>query len=271
MSKNERKDSENSSWLSEKFRLVLLDDDTLGEVRSARLSGASILGIIIGALLLTVCIGICLMAFTPLRQLVPGYGDIENNKAYMALSSKIDTLQEELEAQKAVTTGFRRMLNPSEDLMKNISKNDTIIRNSQTNVPKGASLSNDLSLEHHYFWPPIDGIVSAPFDAGSKHFGVDIVAEKDSPVMATLSGVVIGADWNAKTGNTISIQHGQDLVSVYKHNSSLIKNIGEKVAKGDAIAIIGNSGILTSGPHVHFEIWHKGEPIDPEDFMTFKK
>ncbi len=222
-------------------------------------------------MVLTILVGVCLMSFTPLRQLVPGYGDIENNKAYMSLSSRLDTLQEELSAQQAMTAGFRRMLNPSQELMKNISKNDTIIRNYQTNLSNGASVSNDLSLEHHYFWPPIDGMISAPFDAGSKHFGVDIVAEKDSPVMATLSGVVIGADWNAKTGNTISIQHGQDLVSVYKHNSSLIKNIGEKVDKGEAIAIIGNSGILTSGPHVHFEIWYKGEPIDAEDYMTFKK
>jgi len=216
-------------------------------------------------------LGAAIVVFTPFRQLVPGYGDVHNSKAYLSLSSKLDTLEKEIEAQQAVTLGFRKMLNPSQDMLENINPNGAIDKNISINAGNISTISNGLSIGDYYFWPPLNGRVTAAFDLESKHFGVDIVAEKDSPVLATLSGVVIGADWNIKTGNTISVQHDQDLISVYKHNSSLAKNIGERVSKGEVIAIIGNSGILTSGPHVHFELWHDGKPIDPEEHIEFKK
>lgn len=256
--------------MSESYRLVLLDDDTLKEVKSVRLSGSAMLITIAAFTLIFSMLGAAIVVFTPFRQLVPGYGDIENNKSYQMLSAKLDTLEQELEAQQAVTSGFRKMLNPSEDMMKEINPKGKIFENNSKKSSIQDGLSNGLSIDDYYFWSPLNGRVSAAFDSDNKHFGVDIVAEKDSPVLATLSGVVIGADWNVKTGNTISVQHDQDLISVYKHNSSLTKKIGEKVSKGEVIAIIGNSGILTSGPHVHFELWHNGKPIDPEKYIVFK-
>lgn len=259
-----------NSWFSEIFRLVLIEDETLKEIRSTRLSGASLFSICMGTLLISSLLGAAVVMFTPMRHLVPGFGDVHSSKEYRSLSAKLDTLENEMEAQQAITRGFRNLLNPSQDLIRDISNNDSINRNSSINASNTHVASKEISIDHYYFWPPVNGRVSAPFDVVNKHFGVDVVAEKESPVLATLGGVVIAADWNIKTGNTISIQHDQDLVSVYKHNSSLTKNIGESVSKGEVIAIIGNSGILTSGPHVHFELWHRGEPVDPENYIVFK-
>jgi murein DD-endopeptidase MepM/ murein hydrolase activator NlpD len=120
-----------------------------------------------------------------------------------------------------------------------------------------------------HFFAPIRGMVTNPFNAGANHFGTDIVAAPNEVVKATLDGTVILATWTLETGYVLQIQHDNNLVSIYKHNAELLKKVGNVVRAGDAIAIIGNSGELTTGPHLHFEIWHNGTPIDPEQFIVF--
>ncbi len=244
---------------SDKYRLVIIDDDTLGEVKTMRFSLIGLfLSLFVFFLLLTaVCYAI--IAFSPLKYTVPGYAEIENNKVYMDLNKRLAELEEELDAQRIYTNGLKNLLNPSGQDIEDDILHPTNNSNSESRV----------QLEHLYLIPPIKGEISASFDLKKNHMGVDLIAPKDTPVKCVLDGVVINADWTIKTGNTISIQHSNDLLSVYKHNSTLLKKIGESVSAGEAIAIIGNTGELTSGPHVHFELWNNGVAVNPEDYITF--
>jgi len=132
-----------------------------------------------------------------------------------------------------------------------------------------SSSQKSVSLDKVYFLPPLTGPVSAKYEPSSKHYGIDILAPKNTPIKATLDGFVIQSDWTMDAGNTIGLQHDNNIVTFYKHNSTLLKKIGERVKAGEAIAIIGNSGELTDGPHLHFEIWHQGKSINPADFVEF--
>jgi len=168
------------------------------------------------------------------------------------------SIEDELDAQRVYTEGLKNMLNPTN------SKISEQITNNKKNAQKDL-----LNIDQFYFFTPLEGEISAGFDLNKKHFGVDIVAKKDSPVKSVMDGVVITSDWSTKTGNTISIQHKNDVISVYKHNSKLLKKIGQHVTAGEAIAIIGNTGLHTSGPHVHFELWNDGNAVDPTKYINF--
>ena len=119
------------------------------------------------------------------------------------------------------------------------------------------------------FFTPIKGVVTQPFNAKDQHFGVDVVSKENEAVKATLDGVVALSSWTSETGHVIALLHDNNLFSVYKHNSVLLKEQGDKVVVGEAIAIIGNSGDLSTGPHLHFELWHNNKPIDPEHYIVF--
>ena len=249
----------NQSRISNKYRVVIYDDDTLAEVKTTRVSGLGVTVAILIFFLLSSLLTAALISFTPLKYLVPGYADITNNRAYVEINEKLQMLETELDAQRTYTNGIKNMLNPSGTKVQDVSGLDEESVSISSNV--------DLSLDYFYFHCPLSGEVSSSFDKEKKHFGVDIVAEKDSPIKSILDGVVINADWSTKTGNTISIQHRNNIISVYKHNSKLLKNTGENVKAGEAIAIIGNTGLHSSGPHVHFELWNMGEPVDPMDYI----
>lgn len=244
----------------DKYRLVILDEDTLGEIRSTRFS---ILGVISLTVFSIIFIGLstfALISFTPLRYTVPGYAKIENNKVYMDLIERLEDMEEQLDAQRVYTNGLKNILNPSNQELSVISAEGTgeiQVQSSQT------------PIELLHFIAPLKGEISASFDLESNHLGVDIVAPKNSAIKCIMDGVVVNADWTVKTGNTISIQHNHDMISIYKHNSTLLKKVGETVSAGEAIAIIGNTGELTTGPHVHFELWNRGVALNPEEYITF--
>ena len=154
------------------------------------------------------------------------------------------------------------------------SVEDSILRvqiedEEQYNLTVVDNRSRVSGLTGVHFFAPIRGMVSSPFDATQNHFGTDIVAASNEVVKATLDGTVIMASWTVETGYVIQVQHKDNLISVYKHNAELLKKTGNVVKAGDAIAIIGNSGELTTGPHLHFEIWHNGTPINPEEYIVF--
>jgi len=188
----------------------------------------------------------------------------------MDLSHKIDDLENQLDAQRVYTNGIKNILNPSGVDIDEVQGKEENIKYLDQKLSKNRNISNQISLDHYYFCKPLDGEISAKFDTDSKHFGIDIVAPANSPVKSILDGVVIFSDWSVKTGNTISIQHRNNLISTYKHNSKLLKKIGQFVKAGEAICIIGNTGELTSGPHVHFEIWNNGIAIDPAAYINFE-
>lgn len=260
MNKKTNKNKNKQSQIKDTYRLVVIDEDTLKEVRSLRFSISRVLFLVFGSILLIAGLTFLLVSYTPLRYTVPGYAKIENNRVYMDLIKRLEEVETELDAQRVYTTGIQNMLNPSGQGIDEGGQLDDF----------GNHRKADVNLSEIYMTPPIKGKISAHFNLKTNHLGIDIIAPKETPVKSILAGVVVNADWSLKTGNTISIQHPNDLLSVYKHNSAILKKIGETVEAGEAIAIIGNTGELTTGPHVHFELWSKGVAVNPSDYINFE-
>ncbi len=244
-------------------------------------------GILFGTALLTAAF----IVFTPLKEWIPGYQDITDQRPFIRLQKEVGILEEEIRKRDTYINAYKARLTSQveteEDAMKKavpaltkrgiVSKveadkklrADFARKRPKQKAFKVPSSDNASGISDIYFTPPVKGQVSASFMTNKKHYGVDIIAAKNTPVLATLPGFVISSDWTINTGYTIAIQHENNLVSFYKHNSSLLKHVGDKVRAGEAIAIIGNSGVLTSGPHLHFELWYKGKPLDPEAYLVF--
>ena len=154
------------------------------------------------------------------------------------------------------------------------SREESLLREEVEEQQKFSLSLFDLSekpknLSDLYFYAPVKGMITSRFDAGIKHYGIDLVPTDNLWVNAALDGTVLFADYTAETGYVIQILHSNELVSIYKHNQELLKKAGDIVRAGEVIAIAGNSGEMTTGPHLHFELWYKGKPINPEDYIIF--
>ncbi len=270
--------------LKEEYRLVVFTSDTFQEVRSFDLSLRSIYGLISMACLILLIGFYTLFAFTPLKNLIPGYGKIEANADFIKLVEKIDDLDNELNAQDTYLSAVRTMLTipdisklPDYNPINTTTNNSSVQPNRIPRTNKNKSIKNDISINHDIYdtWLsaevilPVQGIVSSQFRPEIKHYGIDILAPKSSPINAIMDGYVFSSGWDLETGYTIGVQHEGNILSFYKHNSILLKEKGTFVQAGEAIAIIGNTGTLSSGPHLHFELWHSGKPLNPEDFLNF--
>ncbi|MCI5055833.1 MAG: M23 family metallopeptidase [Flavobacteriales bacterium] len=258
--------------LRRKKRVVVINEETLEERFSLNLTASQILiwtcflGFLFCGLILS------LVAFTPLREFIPGYTDVEVKEKATYAAFKVDSLERELEIRAKYIENLNNIIG-GEDLDEAYMPVDDNAIVEPKPKPKIEVLSNGQKnpqgLYRSLYLAPLHGLVSSVFDIHKEHFGVDIIAPKNEVIKATSAGTVILATWTLETGYVIQIQHDNDLISVYKHNSILLKDVGERVQLGDAIAVIGDSGELTSGPHLHFELWHKGRPIDPQDLMVF--
>lgn len=282
MIKNRRK------RLREPYRLLLLRDDTLAEVGSYRLSLLNIYIAVSAILLITSGIVFSLIFLTPVRRLVPGYANVYESREYRELNNKVQDLESEMQNQQLYIARFRSLLSgiPSADSLTTAeqienhspSTYDLIQEELETQPPLVSSdlrsIENPVSEIHGtsflHMVPPLRGVISARYDQTAAHFGTDILAPENTAVLAILDGTVIAADWTLETGNTIGIQHTGDMVSFYKHNSTNLKRLGTRVKAGEAVAIIGNTGETTSGPHLHFELWVDGKPVNPERFINFQ-
>lgn len=275
------------------YRLVLKKDETLQEVASYRLTLLNIYILISSILLIAVGLTTAIIFFTPLKKLIPGFAEPTNHPEYLRLTRKITALEEELTSYKLYYENFRKILapeeeNPGEPLPEDTgttdgnsmpgnggsadaqSGEDLVTPPATLNIGSSPTRSTLLnSADYKYLMPPISGVISSKFDAATNHIGVDILAPHDTPVKSIWDGHVITADWTLETGYTIGIQHNNDIVSFYKHNASLLKRAGAFVRAGEAIAIVGNTGKLTSGPHLHFELWVQGKPVDPTRYIDF--
>lgn len=268
-----------------------MNDETFEEKYSFKLSQLNIFtGLGLLAIFLVV-LTIFVIAFSPLREYIPGYSnDIKMRKNLMQLAEKVDSLEKNAKAKDLLFDNIRNVVNgktqtnvpisrtgnktdlsgiklsPSEEeakFRKEVEKSDQYDINSALSNTALSQISN------YYFFSPIKGTVTTTFNPGLQHFGVDVVAPKNEAVKSTLDGTVIFAGWTSETGNVIQIQHDNNLVSIYKHNAVLLKKEGQEVKAGEAIAITGNSGELTTSPHLHFELWLNGKPIDPQELMVF--
>ena len=264
--------------LKRNYRLVVLDDETLQEVSTYKLSLLNVYLLISSALVLVGLIIILLFVFTPIKTLLPGYGEVTANKDFIELTQKTKALENDnLAMTEYIDRSRTRLMGdssggnieiPAESSRSNLPLNLETEREVVKNR-KPQTIVNKAKLGQYYLLNPLLGPISAQFDPNKKHFGVDILGAKNAAIKAVMDGYVIASDWTLESGNTLAIQHANNIVSFYKHNSSLLKKAGSFVQAGEAIAIIGNSGTLSDGPHLHFELWYNGHPVNPTEFINF--
>jgi murein DD-endopeptidase MepM/ murein hydrolase activator NlpD len=281
------------------YRLIIINNDTLEQVGTYRLSlmnlYVAVSSLLVGFALLVASA----IIFTPLKRYIPGYGGIGSQRDMFELEGRVDSLERALVAHQTYATNVRKLLTNDVQREKDIPKDKvSAVSDSNINVqPSEAemiiraggnspfdgdeeSASKDATkaikvqgrgdrLENMYLASPLSGQMTLGFSLNKNHYGTDIIAPKNTPIKAVADGFVISSDWTLETGNTIAIQHTNNVVSFYKHNSSLLKKVGDKVKVGEAIAIIGNTGEQTSGPHLHFEMWKDGRALNPAEYIRF--
>lgn len=270
----------------------MINDGTFEERFSIRLTRMNVLLLSAGTFTVVAAVVTVLIMFTPLRRLVPGYSDQELRQYAFRSTELADSLQRELASHEAWLGNLRGLLTgevaaDSAAQLRTLtdlpgagdlqaSRSDSARRerlgaDGAFDVVDDASASaGRRELEGIVFFPPLRGVVSQAFDPAEGHTGVDVVTKPDDAVKATLDGTVTMASWTSDGGHVIVVQHRNDLVSIYKHNAVLLKKTGDPVKGGEAIAIVGNSGELSDGPHLHFELWLAGQPIDPQRCIVFQ-
>lgn len=278
-----------TAFLTGKYRLILLNNVTFGEKFSIRLSPLSlIIGISAITIVMTTLV-ISMVAFTPLREYIPGYGDVTERKQILALNLKADSLEHTLDARDMYITNILNVLNEKVESKTEKPKKDTTGKYAKVNTDPsttdiefrndfeknkstsiaGVSRTKYSGLAELVFFTPVKGIITTSFNLSEEHFGVDIVTKADETIKTTLDGAVIFTGFSSEDGNVIHVQHSNNLISIYKHCSVLLKTRGEHVKSGEAIAVVGNSGERSNGPHLHFELWYNGAPINPQEFVAF--
>jgi murein DD-endopeptidase MepM/ murein hydrolase activator NlpD len=273
----------------DKYRLIIYNDQTFEEIGLIRLSRLDLIALVSTVFILIVAGVFALVAYTGIRELIPGYPDGNMRRSIIMNAIRLDSLENEIRLRDRYFKNLNALVSgeaPDDmmattdtavevgDIQFSTSIEDSILRTQieeeeQYNLLVNEQESYSQGFTGVHFFAPIKGMVTNSFNASENHFGTDIVAAPNEVVKATLDGTIILATWTVETGYVIQIQHNNNLISVYKHNAELLKKIGNLVRAGDAIAIIGNSGELTTGPHLHFEIWHNGTPVDPEQFIVF--
>lgn len=269
--------------LKNKYRLVILNDGTFEERVVIKITPLLVLSMAFVVSLVLVFTTFLLFSFTPLKEYVPGKTKLETHKELVKMATKVDSLVTLIEGRDFYVDNLKTILrggevieiknkalenNTDNTLDLNVSTEDSLFRLKVEKKSSGdyVSVSSEVN---NYFLRPLKGELIDKYNKPNKHFGVDIVSKVGAIISSVSEGVVVTSDWTKETGFVIAVQHSGGFLSFYKHNSSLLKEVGDYVKKGDPIAIIGNSGELTSGPHLHFELWKNGESVDPENYISF--
>jgi murein DD-endopeptidase MepM/ murein hydrolase activator NlpD len=275
--------------LKSKYRLVIMNDETLEERTSLRLSPLNVFVFFGTVFISLITFTIYIIAFTPLREYIPGYTDVNMRRKLVTLTLQTDSLEQKLAASDFYFQNLRNVINgkavSGNALMPDTSqarydtihhlhksREDSLLRveiESQDRYNLSVSSATASPISSFYFFTPLKGTITAEFESKKKHYGVDIVSKPNEVIKSTLDGTVVIADWTSETGYVIGVQHSNNLFSFYKHNSALLKSVGDYVKAGEVIAIIGNSGEYTTGPHLHFELWYNGTAVNPVDYISF--
>ena len=272
------------------FRLALLDDRTHKQLFTIHFTRATFFVMIISIIVTLSALVFSITAFTPVRTFIPGYPDAHAKRAAIQNAMAIDSLQTVIYRWELYSENLKRVVEGREPLKidslinanqpkkataeeaSSFQRQDSLLREEVKKEEQFDISSNrgkrELPIEGVHFFTPLKGVVSQGYDA-AVHPYIDITAAAGSVVKAVLDGTVVFAGWSEDAGNTIQIQHEGDIISIYKHNEKLSKKVGDKVTAGTPIALIGNSGDLTTGAHLHFELWHKGETVDPTLYINF--
>jgi len=283
-------DKKKSNW-RDKYRFSVINDHTLEEVWRIILTRYNAFLLITFIILFIIWGTSTLITFTNLREFIPGYPDVTMRRNILLSAIRLDSLDQELKLRDKYFDNLNSIISGNQpvtqsnrqdttkdykDIKFNTSPEETKLRarvenEDRYNLSLGQSAPESISgIANLHFFPPVKGIISGRYEVRTKHFGTDIVTKPRAIVSSVLDGTVIFTGWTMETGFVIEVQHSNNIISLYKHNASLLKEAGDLVRAGEAISIVGDSGELyTTGPHLHFEIWYKGSPLDPEKHISF--
>ncbi|WP_040279600.1 M23 family metallopeptidase [Psychroserpens damuponensis] len=274
--------------LLHKYRLVVLNEDTFEERFAIKLTRLNVFVIVSLGTILLVAGTIFLIAFTSLKEYIPGYSSTALKKQATVLNYKTDSLQQVINLNEQYYSSIKKVLTgdvasvefnrdsiidaasiDAGQLDLKPTKEDSLLRELVDKEDKYNVFESTISSTNFVLFPPVNGTISEAYSVKDKHYAVDVVVAKNTPVKATADGTVIFAEWTADTGYVVIIEHSYELISVYKHNASITKQQGDLVKSGEVIALAGNTGELTTGPHLHFELWNSGYPVNPTNFIDF--
>ena len=273
----------------QKYKVVVSNDETFEEIISLKTNNFQLFLLAFLYTIAVVIISIIIIFFTQLKEYVPGYPSTDLLVTAAKVTLKADSLERELalNAQffNAIESVLKGDLNeisqrPQQNtLIQNDLKagqivatipQDSVLRSYVDNQDKFNLTRNQLLIDSKSYYLPVKGIVTDGFDIERNHFAIDVSVDIGTPVKAILAGTVLFSEWSVETGHVILLDHGENLISVYKHNSKTLKSQNDTVQAGEVIAFSGEEGTLSSGPHLHFEIWKNGLPIDPETILSFE-
>lgn len=270
-----------------KYKLTITNENTLEEVVGIHVSKLNGVSVLLSAITVIFLIAAIIIAFTPLRNYLPGYMNSEVRELVVNNALRADSLQQMLTRQNQYIMNIQDIFSGkvsvdtvnsidsltmlrSEELMERTEAEEQFRKQyEETERYNLTTMVNTPLANGLIFYRPTRGMISSGFDVNKKHFGIDIAANPNESVLATLDGTVILSAYTAETGYVIQVQHAQNIVSVYKHCGSLLKKEGDTVKAGEAIALVGNTGEKTTGPHLHFELWNKGRAVDPSKYIVF--
>lgn len=270
-----------------KYKLTITNENTLEEIAGLHVSKLNGLSVLLTVLAVLFLIAACIIAFTPLRNYLPGYLNSEVRSQIVHSALRVDSLQQVLDRQNLYIMNIQdifsgkvqidsvqtldSLTNARQDtLMERTKREEEFRRQYEENEKYNlGTITSQADVDGLIFYRPTRGMISSHFDADKRHFGTDVAANPNESVLATMDGTVILSTYTAETGYLIAVQHNQDFISVYKHCGSLLKKEGDRVKGGEAIALVGDSGTLSTGPHLHFELWYKGRPVNAEKYIVF--
>ena len=289
MAKKKKKEKKLAKKLLHKYRLVILNEDTFEERFAIKLTRLNVFILTSLSAISLVFFTILLIAFTPLREYIPGYSSAKLKKQATTLNYKTDSLVNELELNKRYYASIRKVLTGDVASLEfdrdsilqatksdigviqvTTNKEDSLLREKVDKEDKYNLFESSQNQSNYVLFPPVNGTISEGYNLEEKHYAVDVVVAANTPVKATADGTVIFAEWTVETGYVVIIEHNQELISVYKHNTTITKAQGDLVKAGEVIAMSGNTGELSTGPHLHFELWSKGYPVNPTNIIDFQ-
>ncbi|RNC88158.1 MAG: M23 family metallopeptidase [Winogradskyella sp.] len=288
MAKKEKNNKEFKKKLLHKYRLVVLNEDTFEERYAIKLNRLNVFVLTALSAILLIGFTTILIAYTPLREYIPGYSSTALKKKATTLTYKADSLQQQLlindryyASIRKVLTGDVAEVNFNRDSIIEVAQNediedvfpnkqDSLLREKADKEDKYNLFDSETEGSSFVLFPPLSGTISEGYNLEEKHYAVDVVVPENTPVKATTDGTVIFSEWTVSTGYVVILEHPNELISIYKHNASITKKQGDLVKAGEVIAMSGNTGDLSTGPHLHFELWSKGYPINPTNFIDFQ-
>lgn len=289
MSKNNKEIGKLRQKLVNKYRMVIINEDTFEEKISFKLTRLNVF-ILSGMFsVLLIVLTIFLIAFTPLKEYIPGYSSTKLKRQATELVYKVDSLEQELKVNNVYIGKVREVLTgeiaeihfdkdsvlevmqyDKDSIDLNPSTSDLAFRDEIERADRFSLFNEATKNTDIVFFAPVTGTLTDGYDLKTKHFAVDIAVEKGTPVKSVADGTVIFAAWTAETGHVIIVKHTAGFISIYKHNTSLHKHQGDLVKSGEVIASAGDTGELSTGPHLHFELWSEGYPVNPINYIDFE-